>query len=149
MCSSDLYYARVDFVRPCYARRQSLKRELRATGKQTALLEGFFPHVQGIPSRLLIVRKNIAGFSRTQGIPQGLRTRRPLASPHTGEYRAVGLHRRLHGRHRRFSPCTRNITTYSSRKTASRYCNPPQNGIYCDYIPTRGRRSKQAYTTPH
>lgn len=37
-------YAREDFGRPCYARRKSLKRELRATGKQTALLEGFFPN---------------------------------------------------------------------------------------------------------
>ena len=140
------------------------------TGKRTTSLGGLFPyardatsnsypivlgrildfsHTQGMPSRLLIVRKNIAGFSRTQGIPQGLRTRRPLASPHTGEYRAVGLHQRLHSRHRRFSPCARNITMFSSQKTASRYCNPPQNGIYCDYIPTRGRRSKQAYTTPH
>ena len=29
-----------------------------------------FSHMQGIPSRLRIARKNIAGFSRTQGIPQ-------------------------------------------------------------------------------
>ena len=140
------------------------------TGKRTTSLGGLF-HTQGMQPRIairlcwagfwtfptrrgcrrgcLLSEKNIAGFSRTQGIPQGLRTRRPLASPHTGEYRAVGLHQRLHSRHRRFSPCARNITMYSSRKTASRYCNLLQNGIYCDYIPTRGRRSKQAYTTPH
>ena len=69
--------------------------------------------------------------------------------PAHGKYQAVGLHQRLHGRRRKFSPCARNITMFSSQKTASRYCNPPQNGIYCDYIPTRGRRSKQAYTAPH
>ena len=44
-------YAREDFVRPCYARRQSLKRELRATGKQTALLEGFFPNTRNAALR--------------------------------------------------------------------------------------------------
>ena len=37
-------YARGDHIRPCYARQKSLKRELRATGKQTAPLEGFFPN---------------------------------------------------------------------------------------------------------
>lgn len=44
-------YAREDFVRPCYARRQSLKRELRAMGKQTALLEGFFPNTENAALR--------------------------------------------------------------------------------------------------
>lgn len=44
-------YAREDFVRPCYARRKSLKRELRATGKQTALLKGFFPNTENAALR--------------------------------------------------------------------------------------------------
>ena len=140
-----------------------------ATGNKPHPWNGF-SHMQGIPRfqcQCGDLHRRGAGFSHThkgyrnggeveqvfptrRGISQGTEQhgRECAVFPAHGKYQAVGLHQRLHDR-RRFSTCAKNIAMFSSRKTASRYCNPPQNGIYCDYIPTRGYRLKRAYTTPH
>ena len=72
-------YARGDHIRPCYARQKSLKRELRATGKQTAPLEGSSPHTE---DTVWFIEKTSAKDTSSPHTEDTVPQKGSLSSPH-------------------------------------------------------------------